>query len=292
MEIAPAANYLSLCTFLSRSGNLYDLSLTFSSFLTFVRILSPRRFSFISYSVACLPPNQHTASLVPAADGLLVPDTWPSPSLYTLSTPPNLAWHSPLLCFPSEGLRGRLPGAISTPRGGAAQLCLLPHIVFSSIPVLFKSIDSQQVSTFELVSRMAELLSSSACDSMRMVMDETTSDPNRIPGCVAVVVDKAGKTLFQHASGTRGADTREPMTLDSVVWIASCTKMICGIAAMQLVEQGKLAFDDADLVENHCPELKHVKIIKGIDQNGKAETVEKKNRITLRMLLNHTGKPI
>ncbi len=139
---------------------------------------------------------------------------------------------------------------------------------------------------------MAELLSSTASDGVRKMMDETTSDPNRIPGCVAVVVDKSGKTLFQHASGTRGVDTKEPMTLDSVFWIASCTKMIGGIAAMQLVEQGRLALDDADLVEKHCPELKHVKIIKGIDKHGKAETVGKKNRITLRMLLSHTGKPI
>lgn len=148
----------------------------------------------------------------------------------------------------------------------------------------------QPLSTFEFKSKMAELLSDSASNGIREIMDQTTSDPNKIPGCVAVVVDKSGKALFQHASGTRGADTKERMTLDSVFWIASCTKMIGGIAAMQLVEQGKLALDDADLVEKHCPELKHVKIIKGIDENGKAETVEKKNRITLRMLLNHTGK--
>lgn len=58
---------------------------------------------------------------------------------------------------------------------------------------------------------------------------------------------------------------------------------------MQLVEQGKLALDDADLVERYCPELKTVRILKGCDENGKAETVAKKNRITLRMLLSHTG---
>lgn len=136
---------------------------------------------------------------------------------------------------------------------------------------------------------MAELLSSSASDGIRKMMDETTADPNKIPGCVAVVVDKSGNTLFQHASGKRGADTEELMTLDSVFWIASCTKMIAGIAAMQLVEREILALDDADLIERHCPELKHVRIIKGIDKNGRAETVEKKNRITLRMLLTHTG---
>jgi len=145
------------------------------------------------------------------------------------------------------------------------------------------------MSVSELESKMANLLSASASDGIRELMDETTADPNRIPGCVAVVVDKSGKTLFQHASGKRGAETKAPMTLDSVFWIASCTKMIGGIAAMQLVEQGKLGLDDADLVESYCPELKHVRILKSISEDGKAETVEKKNRITLRMLLIHTG---
>ncbi len=145
------------------------------------------------------------------------------------------------------------------------------------------------MSVSELESKMANLLSASASDGIRKLMDETTADPNRIPGCVAVVVDKSGKTLFQHASGKRGAETKAPMSLDSVFWIASCTKMIGGIAAMQLVEQGKLGLDDADLVESYCPELKHVRILKSISEDGKAETVEKKNRITLRMLLSHTG---
>ena len=59
---------------------------------------------------------------------------------------------------------------------------------------------------------------------------------------------------------------------------------------MQLVEQGKLALDDGDMIESICPELKDVKILKGIDKDGKAELVEKTKKITLRMLLSHTGK--
>lgn len=124
---------------------------------------------------------------------------------------------------------------------------------------------------------------------MAKAMDEVTADVNKIPGCVAVVVDKTGKVLFQHASGKRGADSKEPMTLETVFWIASCTKMVCGIAVMQLVEKGVLALDDADMVERLAPELKTIRILKGFDENGKAELVEKKNRITIRMLLNHTG---
>lgn len=137
---------------------------------------------------------------------------------------------------------------------------------------------------------MTDLLSESAKNGIQKSMDEVTSDPNKIPGCVAVVVDKSGRTIFSHASGKKGLDSPEPMTLETVFWIASCTKMIGGIAAMQLIEQGKLALDDADLVERYCPELKTIRILKGFDQKGKAETVEKKNRITLRMLLTHTGK--
>jgi len=125
--------------------------------------------------------------------------------------------------------------------------------------------------------------------AMAQAMDDVTSDPNKIPGCVFVAVDKMGQTLFQHASGTRGVDTPEPMTLETVFWIASCTKMIGGIAAMQLVEKGMVNLDDADLVERVAPELKHIKILKGFDEKGRATLIEKKNRITIRMLLNHTA---
>ena len=135
---------------------------------------------------------------------------------------------------------------------------------------------------------MAKTLSESAAADIRKTIDGVTSDPNRIPGCVMVVVGKDGKPIFQHASGTRGVETKDPMTLDTIFSIFSCTKMIGGVAAMQLVEQGKLSLDDADMLEKILPELKDMKILKSVDENGKAELVEKKNRITLRMLLSHT----
>ena len=96
--------------------------------------------------------------------------------------------------------------------------------------------------------------------------------------------------FFPGASGKRGVDSKEPLTLGNVFWIASCTKMICGIAAMQLVEQNKLTLDDANQVGWFCPELKTVCILKGFDEKGRPELVKKKNCITLRMLLNHTGE--
>jgi len=136
---------------------------------------------------------------------------------------------------------------------------------------------------------MAKALSESAAANIRKNIDGVTADKKGIPGCIAVVVGKDGKTIFSHASGNKGSETQDPMTLDTVFWIASCTKMIGGIAVMQLVEQGKLALDDADLVEKICPELKDVRILQDVDAKGKPTFVEKKNRITLKMLLTHTG---
>ncbi len=67
--------------------------------------------------------------------------------------------------------------------------------------------------------------------------------------------------------------------------------MVAGIACMQLVEQGNLKLDDADLATKICPELGRAKVLKGFDEKtGKPILAEKKNGITLRMLLSHTGK--
>ncbi|KAI9733618.1 MAG: hypothetical protein M1834_003220 [Cirrosporium novae-zelandiae] len=127
--------------------------------------------------------------------------------------------------------------------------------------------------------------SAETVSSLRQRTEEACVDNVKgIPGATVVVVGKDGKELFAHAAGRRGYGSTEPMTLDSVYWIASCTKMIVGIACMQLVEQGKLALDDGEQVEKLCPELKAVKVLQ-----DDGTLVEKKRSITLRMLLTHTA---
>ena len=148
-----------------------------------------------------------------------------------------------------------------------------------------------QLSVF-LVTIMAHRLSESRAVNIRKVIDQTTANQNKLPGVVAAVVSKDGEIMFSHASGTKGCNSKEPMTLDSVFWIASCTKLIGGIAVMQLCEQGKLLLDNPGLVDKVAPELKNVRILKRVDENGKPEYVDKTKRITLRMLLTHTGKPV
>lgn len=96
-------------------------------------------------------------------------------------------------------------------------------------------------------------IAASAVPQLKSQIDALTSDPAGAPGVVFAAVNKSGDLIFEHASGKVGAGRPEPMTMENVFWIASCTKMITGIACMQLVEQGKLALDDSDLVEKIAP---------------------------------------
>ncbi|KAH9204932.1 beta-lactamase-type transpeptidase fold domain-containing protein [Leptodontidium sp. 2 PMI_412] len=114
-------------------------------------------------------------------------------------------------------------------------------------------------------------------------LDNVTSKGS-IPGIVFVSVDRRGNLITSNCSGRIGKSNPTPMSLDTVFWIASCTKMITGIACMQLVEQGKIGLDDSHALYDIIPELKDKKVLQ-LD----GTLVEKKRDITLRMLLNHTS---
>lgn len=121
--------------------------------------------------------------------------------------------------------------------------------------------------------------------NLRGIVDAACADPTTdIPGATVVVVDKNGNDLFAHAAGKRGVVSSEPMTLDSIFWMASCTKMLTGVAVMQLVEQGILRLDDGAQVAQLVPELTNLTVL-----NKDGTTEPQKKAITLRMLLTHTA---
>ncbi|KAL7935916.1 beta-lactamase/transpeptidase-like protein [Trichoderma chlorosporum] len=129
-------------------------------------------------------------------------------------------------------------------------------------------------------------LSAQTLQKLQDTVNKACNDPkNDIPGVTVVVIDRNGEELFAHSAGKRGLASNEPMTLESIFWIASCTKMLTGVACMQLVEQGALKLDDGDQLENVLPELKDVKVLR---EDGSLESKNKK--ITLRMLLSHTSR--
>src|SRR2546425_5623570 len=108
----------------------------------------------------------------------------------------------------------------------------------------------------------------------------------KMPGIVAAAVTDKG-TLYEGAFGTRELGKNAPMTLDTVVWIASMTKAITATAAMQLVEKGKLSLERP--ASETVSELSHARVLDGWDAAGQPRLRAPKRPITLRHLLTHTA---
>jgi CubicO group peptidase (beta-lactamase class C family) len=106
------------------------------------------------------------------------------------------------------------------------------------------------------------------------------------PGVVALAATEDG-VLYAGAFGRRGLDNDHPMTLDTVFWIASMTKAVTSVAAMQLVEQGRVGLDQP--VVEHVPAIADVRALDGFDRSGAPRLRPPRRPITLRHLLTHTA---
>lgn len=107
-----------------------------------------------------------------------------------------------------------------------------------------------------------------------------------LPGASAMIVDRDG-VRFSGAWGHADAVARTPMQLDTVCQIASMTKALVSVAAMQLVEQGKLTLDGP--IGEHLPELADALVMEGLDKDGTPVLRPAKRPVTLRHLLTHTA---
>jgi methyl acetate hydrolase len=112
------------------------------------------------------------------------------------------------------------------------------------------------------------------------------ADAKEVPGVVAVAVTDA-EIVYEAAFGRRDITKPDPMTMDTVFWIASMTKAITCAAAMQLVEQGKLELDAP--IGKLLPELADCQVLDDIDAQGRASLRLAKRPITLRQLMTHTA---
>jgi CubicO group peptidase (beta-lactamase class C family) len=107
-----------------------------------------------------------------------------------------------------------------------------------------------------------------------------------MPGIVAMAATDKG-VIYEGAFGRRDIGKEQPMTVDTVVWIASMTKAITSAAAMQLVERGVLGLDQP--ASKVVPELASAKVLEGFDDAGKPRLRDPKRPMTLRHLLTHTA---
>jgi methyl acetate hydrolase len=107
-----------------------------------------------------------------------------------------------------------------------------------------------------------------------------------VPGVVAVAATDHG-VVYEGAFGKRVLGQDAPMTLDTVVWIASMTKAITATAAMQLIERGKIKLEQpaGELVA----ELASPQVLEGFDASGQPRLRPARLPVTVRHLLTHTA---
>ncbi|KAK7033428.1 beta-lactamase/transpeptidase-like protein, partial [Favolaschia claudopus] len=96
--------------------------------------------------------------------------------------------------------------------------------------------------------------------------------------------------IYMRGEGTKLVDDRssDAVDEDTVMWFCSQTKLITSIAALQLIEQGKISLDTP--AETVLSELANPVVVTAHDENGHIkDTRPAKGKITLGQLLNHTS---
>ena len=105
--------------------------------------------------------------------------------------------------------------------------------------------------------------------------------------CVTAMVASTDSILYSGAFGKRDSASGVDVKPDSIFAIASMTKAITSVAAMQLVERGRLKLDEP--VAKHLPELAKLDVLQGFDAAGKPVLRPATKPVTLRHLLTHTS---
>jgi CubicO group peptidase (beta-lactamase class C family) len=116
---------------------------------------------------------------------------------------------------------------------------------------------------------------------------ESSLQQHKIPMAVAMAATSS-KITYTGVFGMRDSKSGVAVTPESIFMIASMTKPVTSVAAMQLVEQGKLKLDEP--ASTYIPELGTLQVLHGFDAGtGKPILKPATKPVTLRRLLTHTS---
>ena len=108
-----------------------------------------------------------------------------------------------------------------------------------------------------------------------------------VAGVVAMAADR-NSVLYRGAFGLTDLGEARPLQLDALFRIASMTKAITSVAAMQLIEQGRLGLDDP--AEKYLPQRAKPPVFESFDAATGAYKLRPATKsITVRHLFAHTS---
>ncbi len=109
----------------------------------------------------------------------------------------------------------------------------------------------------------------------------------KLAGAV-VLIQQHGKPVYLKSFGVRDVATRLPMTPDTIFAIHSMTKPITSLAAMMLIDEGKLSL--ADPLSKYIPAYADVKVgVAAGDRTPVLELVPPIRPVTIEDLMRHTS---
>lgn len=109
-------------------------------------------------------------------------------------------------------------------------------------------------------------------------------DRQRLPGAVAVIA-RRGRVALYESLGAQDPALNNPMAKDAIFRIYSMTKPVVSVAAMMLMEQGKLLLNDP--VAKYLPEYAAQKVAHLVDGTVQLQSV--RQQATVQDLLRHTA---
>ena len=115
-------------------------------------------------------------------------------------------------------------------------------------------------------------------------------DAGKINGAIICAADAKGHFVYDKVLGERTllSGEKRPQQLDDVLFLASATKLLTTIAALQCVEDGLLSLTGD--ISSFAPELAAKQVLTGFAEDGETPLLEPQARpITLEMLLTHSS---
>ena len=113
--------------------------------------------------------------------------------------------------------------------------------------------------------------------------DSFSASEGLLPGAV-VAITRGGKLAYLQAIGFQDRAKTKPMKTDSIFWIASMSKPVTSVAAMILVDDGKLDLDAP--VARYLPEIGEMRVA---SETTNPATAKQSRPMTVRDLLRHTS---
>ena len=114
-------------------------------------------------------------------------------------------------------------------------------------------------------------------------------DAGKLPGISACIINTSGDALYHSAFGLN--DITKPTTTHTtstpvIMW--STTKLVACVAALQLLEQGRLSLSDP--VEKYVPEIANIQVMDGKDSvTGKVKLRPARTKATILNCMTHTA---